>query len=215
MRALFVLAAISCSLATAPLLAQDQAELCGELQQRTPTVGLWASYAFTGGKSDGSRMRMALVGSEAQGDSTYFWYEMKIENAKSESMVMQLLVPGLAYQMGRARAVVMKAGNEPAMRMPQQMVSMMASRMMPNLAADMVRECLETQVVGWETVSVPAGSFRALHIRQKDGNEGWVTLDHQFGLVKAVTRDGTMELTGRGSDATSSITETPRNMMGP
>jgi hypothetical protein len=24
-----------------------------------------------------------------------------------------------------------------------------------------------------------------------------------------------MELTGRGSDATSSITETPRNMMGP
>ena len=215
MRALSVLAAISCGLTTAPLLAQDQAELCGELQQRTPTVGSWASYAFTGGKSDGSRMRMALVGSEAQGDSTYFWYEMKIESAKSESMVMQLLVPGLAYQMGRARAVVMKAGNEPAMRMPQQMVSMMASRMMPNLAADMVRECLETQVVGWETVSVPAGSFRALHIRQKDGNEGWVTLDHQFGLVKAVTRDGTMELTGRGSDATSSITETPRNMMGP
>jgi hypothetical protein len=214
MRAIAVLAVVSCWLAPAPLTAQDQAALCGELQRRTPTVGSWASYGFTGGKSDGSRMRMALVGSEVQGDSTYFWYEMKIESAKSETMIMQLLVPGLAYQMGRARAIVMKAGNEPAMRMPQQMVSMMASRMMPNLAADMVRECLETQVVGWETVSVPAGSFRALHIRQKDGNEGWVTLDHQFGLVKAVTRDGTMELTGRGSDATSSITETPRSIPG-
>jgi hypothetical protein len=215
MRVLIVLAAASCWLAPASLSAQELAELCGELQQRSPTVGSWASYSVTGGKSDGSRMRMALVGSEAQGDSTFFWYEMKVENAKSESMIMQLLVPGLAYQMGRARAVVMKAGDQPAMRMPQQMVSMMASRMMPNLAAEMVRECLETDVVGWETVSVPAGSFRALHIRQKDGNEGWVTLDHQFGLVKAVTRDGTMELTGRGSDATSSITETPRSMTRP
>jgi hypothetical protein len=215
MRVLIVLAAASCWLASASLSAQELAELCGELQQRSPTVGSWASYSVTGGKSDGSRMRLALVGSEAQGDSTFFWYEMKVENAKSESMIMQLLVPGLAYQMGRARAVVMKAGDQPAMRMPQQMVTMMASRMMPNLAAEMVRECLETDVVGWETVSVPAGSFRALHIRQKDGNEGWVTLDHQFGLVKAVTRDGTMELTGRGSDATSSITETPRSMTRP
>ncbi len=202
-------------LAPAVAAAQDAATLCQDLQQRTPQVGAWASYSLTGGKSNGSKMRMAIVGSESKGDSTFYWYEMSVENAKSEGMVMQMLVSGLGYSMGSIHDMVMKAGDQPAMRMPQQMVSMMASRMMSNLAAEMTRNCLDTEVLGWETVSVPAGSFNSLHLRQKDGSEGWVTLDHQFGLVKGVTKDAVMELTGRGADAKSSITETPRNMMGP
>lgn len=216
MRTTLILAVASLVVTPATLAAQTTEELCGELQERRPVVGMWASYALTGGKADGGRMRMAIVGTEEEGDSTYYWYELAMETKKSEAMIMQLLVPGLAYHMGRVRAMVMKSGNEPAMRMPQQMVGMMASRMMPDFAAQMARECRETEIVGWETMEVPAGSFRSLHLRNKDGSEGWVTLDHQFGLVKAVTKDGTtMQLTGRGSDATSSITETPRNMMGP
>ncbi|MDH3198202.1 MAG: hypothetical protein OEO21_08165 [Candidatus Krumholzibacteria bacterium] len=215
MRTPWFLAIAALGLAPAALAAQDVAELCGELQHRKPAVGSWAGYQMTGGKADGSQMRMAIVGSEAHGDSTFYWYEMAVESPKSETMVMQMLVPGIAYNMGRVRALVMKAGKEPAMKMPQQMVSMMASRMMPNLAAEIARNCLETEVLGWESVTVPAGSFRALHVRQKDQSEGWVTRDHMFGLVKAVTKDGaTMELTGRGNDAKSSITETPRDMMG-
>ena len=84
------------------------------------------------------------------------------------------------------------------------------------LAAEVARGCQSARVVGWESVSVPAGEFRALHVQPKDGGDAWVTRDHQFGLVRAVMKDGTtLQLTGRGNDAKSSITETPRSMMGP
>jgi hypothetical protein len=67
-------------------------------------------------------------------------------------------------------------------------------------------------VVGWETVTVPGGSFRALHFRDED-DEGWMSADLGFPLVRFVSKkNGTMELTGHGSDATSSITETPQVM---
>lgn len=216
MRTRLLLAAGALWLGSQSLAAQEAPDLCTEWQERTPVVGQWASYLVSGGDADGTTMRMAIVGSETQGDSTFYWYEMAIESTKDQRMIMQMLVPGLAYHMTRVRSVVMKAGDQPAMKLPQQMVGMMTSRMMPNFAAQMARECQETEVVGWETVSVPAGSFRSLHIRQRDGNEGWATLDHMFGLVKAVAKDGmTMELTDRGSDAKSSITETPREMMRP
>jgi len=216
MRRLLILAAVALWLGPQAVGAQEVPDLCTEWQARTPVVGQWAAYRVTGGKGEGTTMRMAIVGTETQGDSTYYWYEMAIQSEKDQQMIMQMLVPGLAYHMARVRSVVMKAGDQPAMKLPQQMVGMMTSRMMPDFAAQMARECENTEVVGWETVSVPAGSFRSLHIRQRDGNEGWATLDHMFGLIKAVAKDGmTMELTDRGSDAKSSITETPRAMMGP
>ncbi len=64
---------------------------------------------------------------------------------------------------------------------------------------------------------MPAGSFRALHVRSaNDQNEGWVVPDLYFGMVRAKLKDGsTMDLTGRGTDAKSSITETPRSMPSP
>jgi hypothetical protein len=129
-------------------------------------------------------------------------------------MVMQMLVPGLGYQAGGVRAMIMKSGDEPAMRMPDEMVRMMGGRMGQNLAADMARKCQEMELVGWEQVTVPAGSFRALHVRSAtDQTEGWVAPELYFGLLRAKMKDGsTMELTGRGTDAKSSITETPQTM---
>jgi hypothetical protein len=53
-----------------------------------------------------------------------------------------------------------------------------------------------------------------LHIKSSaEQTEAWVLPDLYFGLLKATMKDGSsMVLTGRGTDAKSSITETPRTM---
>jgi hypothetical protein len=164
-------------------------------------------------------MRVAIVGAEKVGDSTFYWYEVDMTTpARGDGgrVIMQALVPGMVYEAAGMRALVMKSGSEPAMRFPEPMVRMMAGHTGRNLAAEVTRACLEAQLLGWEQVTVPAGAFRALRAKTKDGAEAWLTLDLLFGLLKLVTKDGdTMVLTGRGTDAKSSITETPRPMGGP
>jgi hypothetical protein len=54
-----------------------------------------------------------------------------------------------------------------------------------------------------------------MHFKDNEGGEGWVSKEMGlFAVVKVIGKDGTvMELTDRGSDAKSAITETPQSMM--
>jgi hypothetical protein len=200
--------------------AQDKDKICRDVQHRPMTVGQWATYAWTGGRSDGGTLRFAIVGTEAQEGTTYYWYEMTINDPKRGAKgktIMQMLVPGLAYQAGGLRGMIMKSGDDPATRMPDQMIRMMGSRMATNITAEITRSCLEMDVVGWEDVIVPAGTFHALHIRNpRERTEAWVRPELYFGMVKVVMKDGAvLALAAHGRGAKSSITETPRDMMGP
>jgi hypothetical protein len=218
-RATLVLAAVLLAVVPPAVRAQDKDKICQDIQHRPMTVGQWASYTWTGGRADGTTMRFAIVGTEKRAGTPYYWYEMTIDDPKHGAKgktIMQMLVPGLDYQAGGLRAMVMKSGNEPAMRMPEQMILMMGSKMAPNLAAEIARGCQEMEVVGWEDVTVPGGTFHALHVRNpRDQTEAWVRPELYFGMVKVVTKDGgVMALAGHGGGAKSSITETPRDMMG-
>jgi hypothetical protein len=196
--------------------AQDKEQLCRDIQNRPMRVGQWASYKWIGGRSDGGTMRFAIVGTEAQQGTMYYWYEMAITDPKRGAKgktVIQMLVPGLGFQAGGVggggvRGLIMKNGDEPAARMPDQMVSMMGSRVASNITAEMTRSCREMDVVGWEQVTVPAGTFRALHFRHpREGTEAWVRPELYFAMVKVVMKDGSvMVLTGHGTGARSSIT---------
>lgn len=215
----FTLSLVAALLAVLPPAAgaQDKDKICRDVQNRPMTVGQWASYTWTGGPMDGGNMRFAIVGTEAQGGVTYYWYEMAIDDPKHAAKgktIMQMLVPGLAYGAGGLRAMVMKSGSDPAMRMPDQMVSMMGSRIASNITAEISRSCLEMELVGWEDVTVPAGTFHALHVRNaREQTEAWLRPELYFGMVKVVTKDGAvMALAAYGAGAKSSITETPREM---
>ena len=204
-------------LASHSLAAQDQTQLCNEIQHRPLKVGQWVSYHWVGGRTDGSTIRMAVVGTEPVGGTPHFWYEMSMNDphrGDKGKVIMQMLVPGRMGEMGNVRGMIMKTGNDPAMRMSDQMVQMMGNRMGKNAADEITRQCQQMEFVGWEQVTVPAGSFRAMHIRSpEEQTEAWVLPDMFIGLVRAKLKDGsTMELTGRGGDAKSSITETPRSM---
>lgn len=200
--------------------AKDQERICAQLQNRTLAVGSWATYNWTGGRSNGSTMRMAVVGQESQDGKTYYWYEVSVADPSrpKDKMILQMLVPGLGA--GNVRAIVMKSGQQPAMKLPPQMIEMVNSSPGMNMAADIARQCQAMEVVGWEQVTVPGGAFRALHMRSAASGGGmvsevWVQPDLQFAMVKSVLKDGgAMELGAQGTDAKSSITEKPVEMPG-
>lgn len=204
-------------LAPIALSAQDKDQLCHSLETRAMRVGEWASFKWTGGRTDGATMRMAVVGTEAVGGAPFYWYEIAFADpgkGPKGRTIVQVLIPGLGERASQVRGMIMKSGDDPAMRMPQEMVQMMSGRMGQNFATEFARKCQEMTVVGWEQITVPAGAFRALHVRHAaEQTEAWIVPDLYFGLLRAKLKDGsTMELTGRGRDAKSSITETPRAM---
>jgi len=198
--------------------SQDKEKICSLIQSRALAVGSWASYNWTGGRTNGSTMRMAVVGKEPHEGTTYFWYEVTLADPSrpKDKMIMQMLVPGLGT--GSVRSVVMKSGDQPAMKMPPQMIQMINSSPGMNMAAEVMRACHEMDVVGWEPVTVPGGEFRALHLKHSHPtmvSEVWVQPDLQFAMVKGTLKDGgVMELAAQGTGATSSITETPIEVPG-
>jgi len=209
-----------CVVCATPAAAQvsDRDKVCSQVENRTFTVGTWARYNWIGGPSGGSTMRMAVVGKEPHEGTPYYWYEVAIEDPRHPEgkMIMQMLVQGLGV--GGVRSVVMKSGDQPAMRMPPQMIQMINSAPGMNMASEMTRACKEMEVVGWEQVTVPAGQFRALHLKHPRPtmvSEVWMQPDQQFAMIKGTLKDGgVMELAAQGTGAKSSITETPVEMPG-
>ncbi|HET7790622.1 MAG TPA: hypothetical protein VFK78_07470 [Gemmatimonadales bacterium] len=197
--------------------SQDVASLCRSFAHPELSVGRWASYATTRrGRSDS--VRIAIIGSERDHDTTFYWFEFSSHERNGDAVVFQILMPA-AYDVGHARAAVMKSGTEQAIKIPMQMFRMTAGRTFKDPREDFVHRCARAHLVGWESVTVPAGTFRAAHLLVTDsldhGHKGdvWATPDVGIGLVKMVEDDGTtMILTGRGTGAKSGITEQPREM---
>jgi hypothetical protein len=204
-------------LAASPLVAQDKEKVCTDLLNRPMRVGEWADYRWKGGRNDGSTMRMAVVGTEAVAGKPNYWYEIALNDTRHGKTIIQVLVPGFGFQGSSIHGLIMKSGTEPAMRMPQQMVQMMAGQMDRNFDADFTRKCQKMTVVGWEQITGTAGTFRALHVKDEgDQTDAWIVPDLYFGLARAQLKDGSsMELTGKGTGAKSSITETPQMMPSP
>jgi hypothetical protein len=191
--------------------AQELAQLCGSAAH--VSVGQWASYTRSGGQDDGATVRFAIVSSERRGDSTLYWLEIKHSGAANPAHngVVQVLVPGFGAELLGIRALVLQQGDQPAMRLPDQMVSMLGQQVgqnNPTLAIAM--RCASARVIGWETTIVPSGPVRALHVTDSDGNEAWRVPDVPFGFVKVRMQSGAMMmLTGHGAGARSSLVGMP------
>src|SRR3954468_19640458 len=88
------LALFAVVVAASSLAAQDKNQLCNDMQRRPMRVGQWATYNWTGGRTAGTTMRVAVVGTEAVGGSPFYWYEMSMNDPKKGpkgKMVMQML----------------------------------------------------------------------------------------------------------------------------
>lgn len=214
-------AALATSLAlvfAAPASAQSLAEACETVGD--VTIGQWAEYEATIPQmgNDPMTMRIAIVGTEEADGVEHFWHELQMA-APQGQMIMQMLVPRYPFDAGEIKGLVMKAGDQPAMRMPDQMIGMMLQRMgdAGGFASEAAKNCEGAELVGTERVEVPAGAFEAMHLRSTKGDDTqvWVSLDVPFGIIKMEGADGQrMVLVGHGMDAESAITETPQTMPG-
>jgi hypothetical protein len=210
MRARYVLLAVGCLLTTAPqAVAQEAGEACDAVGKLV--VGNWAEYEISGiPGQDVSSLRFAVVGEEA---SEGYWYEFKAATSQGP-MIVQLLITGFPFEASDIKSMVVKPGSQPAMKLPAQALAMARQQMGPNPMIDFVEHCADAEFLGSESVTVPAGTFEAWHLESADNlGEAWISSEIPFGIVKGGAKSGEeMVLTGYGTDATSSITETPQEM---
>ena len=195
--------------------AQDLRSICEKVQH--PRVGAWSEFKMIGGRNDGATMRMAVVGTERREGTAYIWLEIVMrgfgagrgEDASGPRvMISKMLVPGFGPGMGQPAATIVKIGDVPAMEMPRGGQGPGSPR------STGLENCRNARVVGWESVTVPGGTFRALHVVGASGHsDSWVVPDLPFALVKENANDEEHTqtvLVGHGTGARSQITERPR-----
>ena len=200
-------------LVTAPVFAAGPGDICAG--QSPLSLGQWASYQ-TDVPLLNKKMesRYAVVATEAVDGKEHFWLEMLVPMAGG-TMIMQFLVPGYPYDGDTVRGMVMKMGDAmPAMVYPPEMAGSMSSN--DSLSNPLQLACDESELGTVESVTVPAGTFRALRVPARGlGKDIWISADVPFGVIKMAEPDGKgLELVAYGADAESLITETPQKMPG-
>jgi len=209
MQRTFLVAGLVASLVAAPAAAQN---VCAEYAQ-TPPLGSWSEWQSKDGK-----VRLAVIGTEKKEGKDLYWMEMQGAQTgppgKAQKGIIQVLVGSFPYDAASVQGMVMKVEGQPAMKASEQMLSMMRSHMADSPASSMLRDCTSITKVGEETISVPAGSFKTVHLKDsKSGNDIWASKEVPFGLVKGSTaKSGEFVLVATGTGAKSSITETPMDM---
>ncbi|MCM8794365.1 MAG: hypothetical protein NC819_00960 [Candidatus Omnitrophica bacterium] len=162
-----------------------------------PVVGSGAVYQYSDGGKDSQEWKIAVVGQEAGG----YWVENRMGSGRDETITKILVVQGTP------KRAIMKAGKEPAIEMPLNMMG--SSAPSTNLKQT-------ATLIGKETISTPAGNFVCDHYQDDDrGNvvDVWVTPKvSPYGLVKMTSKGMNMVLSKVITGATSRITETPQRL---
>jgi hypothetical protein len=203
-------ALLSLSLA-APAAAQN--DCIKDLKM--PEVGKWAEYEGVMNQKDPYTIRYAVVGTERREGTEMKWLEMKMTGEKQDkNMVYQMLTPGVPGQIDQVQEIVFKPGDKDAMKMNGMMMKMIRGQLKKNPGLNNI--CEGTTVAGEESVTVPAGTFKAVRFHNsKYNSDTWIVPTLPFYMVKSKGKDFEFSLTSSGDGAKSSITETPKEMGGP
>jgi hypothetical protein len=190
--------------------AQGSCDDIGRFFSKPPKIGEWADMRMDMKKDQGKKpmaMRVGFVGEEKRQGKQMYRMQMIMSGKDGQQQIMQTLTPWGAEALGREfdTEIVMKMGDQQAMIMPVKADK--AQKW------DIRTECAKINFVGEETISVPAGSFKARHYKGPDG-ESWVSPDVPgWRMVKMVTKDGDeLVLTGTGTGLENQITEKPVDM---
>ncbi|MGA8145249.1 MAG: hypothetical protein WB987_15285 [Candidatus Acidiferrales bacterium] len=169
-----------------------------------PTVGVGAAYDVQ--TKDGTKnMEMAIVGKATVDGKDAYWWEMAITDQKmGGEMVMkyQIVVDGTETHSSK---VIMQLPGRPPMEMPMGMGRGEHSRVPTDVRSN-------SEDLGSESITVPAGTFTAEHYRAKDGSgDTWVAKNAgPYGVVKHQGKDSSMVLTKVFSNYKDKITGTPQ-----
>lgn len=191
--------------------AQDMAAICADLEQAS--VGDWAEYEMDTPQGAGT-MRFALI-AEGAGATPGPWFELS-GSVGGQNQVLQFRVDDWPFEPQDIQAAVVKMGGQPAMSLPEAVLAQMRSQASLPMG-DLSESCRRSELLGDESVAVPAGTFDSHKIRpaMDEANQDpdatvWMSRDVPFGIVKTEGADGSMRLAASGDDATSSISEAPQ-----
>jgi hypothetical protein len=197
------------ALLPSPAGAQGACSDVPKFFSQPPKIGEWAEMAWENKDKDApDRMRIAAVKQERRQGKQMYWLQMVMEN-KGQRSIIQMLTPWdvASLRSPEPAEVVMKMGDQPAMKMSGGLMGKGASN------ADWREFCAKSSFVGEESVTVPAGTFKARHYRSDDG-DSWISMEAPvWHMVKMTTKDGkTMVLSAKGTGAKNEITEQPVDM---
>lgn len=184
---------------------------------QNPAVGSGAEYIIN---SKGKEMDVATVvlGKEDVEGSAGYWMEQRVTSAElGGEMVMKSLTVVSGSQVGVKRMIIQRPG-QPPMEMPAMMMSMMQSHQRPS-SYSASGPSDRGELVGSETVTVPAGTFVCQHYRktEKDGPvDVWISTSvSPYAVVKMTGSDMSMELKKSLANETSHIKGEPQQMQFP
>ncbi len=186
---------------------------------QNPTVGAGAEYLMT---AKGKEMDIATValGKEDVEGATGFWMEMRMTSADAGGeMVMKTLTVTTGTQAGVKR-MIMQAPGRPPMEMSGMMMSMMQQHQPhPTTPAGGSGKGDMGELVGTESVTVPAGTFSCQHYRKQEPHgpvDMWISTQiTPYAMVKMTGTDMTMVLKKTLTNETSHIKGEPQKMQFP
>jgi hypothetical protein len=187
---------------------------------QNPTVGSGSEYQIT---SKGKDMDMAMValGKEDVDGTAGYWMEMRMTSAElGGEMVMKELTVISPTETGIKRMIIQQPG-KPPMEMSGMMMGMM-QRNQPHATTPSgggSHGGSHGELVGTESVTVPAGTFSCQHYRSNEKNgpaDIWISSEvTPYGMVKMTNADSTMVLKKVLKNETSHIKGEPQKQQMP
>jgi hypothetical protein len=168
-----------------------------------PVVGSGGAYDWTIG-ADKHPLEMTVVGKEDVEGKTGYWVETVSTNPNGGQLYYKALMVANDSGLISTRTIIQRPGQPP-----------METNTGKNPAAQQARPVDmrdQADLLGTETITVPAGTFTCQHYRAKDGSsEVWVSDQiSPWELVKTQSKTSSMVLTKVLADAKDKITGTPR-----
>lgn len=182
-----------------------------------PIVGSGGSYEMTDRNGKKSHMEITIVAKEDVNGTPGYWMEMAVSNPGSggDMYVKNLISVADSGMTTSSRMVWQMPGQDPVAMI---MTTNPAARPMPASTPSDIRD--RAEVVGTETITVPAGTFICQHYRLQDGSSDALSSDvwisdkvAPWGLVRTQGTDSSMVLTKVITDAKDHITGAPKNFV--
>ncbi len=177
---------------------------------QNPIAGSGAEYILT---SKGKDMDLSVVTLGKEGDG--YWVETRMINPDlGGEMVMKMLTVSTGTEAGIKRMIMQRPG-QPPMEMPAMMMNMMQQHQPPPVTTKGEGGPGGTgQLVGEETITVPAGTFTCQHYRKQDARGAtdlWISTQvTPYAMAKMTGPDVTMVLKKVLSNETTHITGEPK-----
>jgi hypothetical protein len=178
--------------------------------QFNPVVGSGGEYQITN-KGQTINWTYAVVGKETVNGQDGYWLEMRSDSPRGKMVMKQLMVS----EAGKVQVerMIMQSPGRPPMEMPLAMMSRMGPGTRPPAGG---AEHGQREMLGTESVTVPAGTFTAEHFRSTNNGKAsdvWAsTKVAPYALVKMTSADTTMVLVKVLDHETSQITGEPQKM---